>query len=534
MERLNDILGQSVQRRQRPHEQRSRPQTTQQPQRQPQVAPNEPRRVMHEQTGRLGQPGYNNQRLPSAGQGTRAFREQADTPIPADYEGRHYGAKSVRRQHNPQRPPTNSATPYQQTTRYPQEGQRTQNRPPQSLPDYHYTDDYAPSLPADVIDDYDEFEDDETGMRYGDWEQDGHEVLIYQRGDAEVSALPPATYSSSLREIQPNEDEEMRPHATRDLRELRMPVSTQPPALTGPGVPTPEQRAQEVQRIRRVTQPLNPRAVAHVNRDRDIRYSSQQEQSGTRPGTQHLPARQSERALALPPAAPRGLCAKCKGAGYLRQDVPFGHPGFGKLVECECKIAEKREKRRRQLRDMSNMDAFRKQTFGSFNPRVPGVQEAYQVAIEYARSPRGWLLLIGPNGSGKTHLAAAIANQSVESECVVLFAVVPDLLDHLRAAFAPNASEVYDQLFSKMREAEVLVLDDLGSQQSSTWANEKLFQLLNYRYNMGMPTVITANQRGLQGIDERISSRLTDVSIVTRVHLDRARDYRPHHPGRRI
>jgi DNA replication protein DnaC len=533
MERLNDILGHSVQRRQRPPEQRANPQGVPQPQRQPQMGPNEPRRAMHEQTGRLGQQPYNNQRTQSSGPVTRPPREQVDTSIPADYEGRQYGARNLRRQHNPSRPISNSAAPYQQTAHHPQETQRIHNQPP----NYHYTDDYAPALPADVIDDYDEFEDDETGMRYGDWEQDGHEVLVYQRGDTEVDALPPTTYPSSRREIRQSDDAEMHARPTRDLREMRMPVSAQPSQLPAlPGVPTPEQRAQEVQRIRRMTQPLNPRVVAQVNRDRDVRNNAQQGQSSTRTGgarAQRLPARQGERALAVPPTTPRGFCQKCKGAGYLRQDVPFGHPGFGKLIECECKVADKREKRRRQLRDMSNMDAFRTQTFASFNPRVPGVQEAYQVAIEYARNPRGWLLLIGPNGCGKTHLAAAIANQSVESECVVLFAVVPDLLDHLRAAFAPNATEVYDQLFSKMREAEVLVLDDLGAQQSSPWANEKLFQLLNYRYNMGMPTVITANQRGLQGIDERIGSRLTDVSIVTRVHLDRSRDYRPHHPGRR-
>jgi DNA replication protein DnaC len=75
-----------------------------------------------------------------------------------------------------------------------------------------------------------------------------------------------------------------------------------------------------------------------------------------------------------------------------------------------------------------------------------------------------------------------------------------------------------------------LILDDLGSQQSSPWANEKLFQLLNYRYNMGMPTVITANPKGLQGVDERIRSRLMDVSLVAQVTFERARDYRPHHP----
>ncbi|HET8844054.1 MAG TPA: ATP-binding protein, partial [Ktedonobacteraceae bacterium] len=170
--------------------------------------------------------------------------------------------------------------------------------------------------------------------------------------------------------------------------------------------------------------------------------------------------------------------------------------------------------------------------FESFNYRVPGLQEAFQVSMEFAKAPSGWLLLIGPNGCGKTHLAAAIANQCLEAGAVVLFATVPDLLDHLRAAFAPDSNEIYDQLFARMREAEVLVLDDLGTQQSSPWANEKLFQLLNYRYNSGFPTVITANPRGLQTTDERLRSRLSDVGLVTAVNLDRARDYRPNNPHR--
>ena len=181
---------------------------------------------------------------------------------------------------------------------------------------------------------------------------------------------------------------------------------------------------------------------------------------------------------------------------------------------------------------MSDLGAFYDKSFRNFNMHVPGIQEAYRCACEFAQDPNGWLLLIGPNGSGKTHLAAAIANKSLEDGALVLFATVPDLLDHLRAAFAPTSNEVYDQLFSRMREAEVLVLDDLGAQQSSPWANEKLFQLLNYRYNSRFPTVITANSRGLQGIDERIRSRLTDASLVTTVIMDRAKDFRPNNPRR--
>jgi len=242
-----------------------------------------------------------------------------------------------------------------------------------------------------------------------------------------------------------------------------------------------------------------------------------------------LQAARREQTMSFKPVS---LCPICKGAGYLRADVPYGHPSFGKPIACECKEAERKEKRRRQLQEMSNLGAFYDKGFQNFNPRVPGLQQAFEAAYEFAQNPNGWLLMIGPNGCGKTHLAAAIANQSLDDGALVLFATVPDLLDHLRAAFAPNSTEVYDQLFARMREAEVLVLDDLGAQQSSSWANEKLFQLLNYRYNFRFPTVITANSRGLLGIDERIRSRLTDVSLVTSVILDRARDYRPHNPRR--
>jgi len=66
---------------------------------------------------------------------------------------------------------------------------------------------------------------------------------------------------------------------------------------------------------------------------------------------------------------------------------------------------------------------------------------------------------------------------------------------------------------------------------STAWATEKLFQLINYRYNYRMPTVITTNHRLLAQMDERIRSRLSDLGLVRHVVIEAA-DYRERHTGR--
>lgn len=225
------------------------------------------------------------------------------------------------------------------------------------------------------------------------------------------------------------------------------------------------------------------------------------------------------------------VCPLCHGAGYLRLDVPVGHPDFGRAVQCECKEREIQTRERARLRAVSSLKPFDKKTFQTFDSSIPGVREAHEVALRYAEDPVGWLIFKGGYGCGKTHLAAAIAHQREDEGDTVFFSIVPDLLDHLRAAFAPTSELTYDALFERVRESGLLVLDDLGAENGTAWATEKLFQLINYRYNYRMPTVITTNARLMSHMDERIRSRLSDLGLVKSVQME-AQDYRERHAGR--
>lgn len=134
------------------------------------------------------------------------------------------------------------------------------------------------------------------------------------------------------------------------------------------------------------------------------------------------------------------------------------------------------------------------------------------------------MLFEGGYGTGKTHLAAAIGNYRLIKGENVLFITTPDLLDHLRSSFAPNADTTYNELFDRVRNTDLLILDDLGIENPSEWAKEKLFQLFNHRYSHRMQTVITTNA-DLENLDARIRSRLMDIDIIHRVAL-RLPDYR--------
>jgi DNA replication protein DnaC len=225
------------------------------------------------------------------------------------------------------------------------------------------------------------------------------------------------------------------------------------------------------------------------------------------------------------------VCPICGGLGFVRRDLPIDDPNFGLLEVCECKKLEVQRSSLQRLNSLSNLNAFKGMTFETFAVAGRGdgkngnktLEIAFNTAKNYAHHLNGWLLLMGSYGTGKTHLAAAIANEVVSLGIETLFLTVPDLLDWLRYSY-DSVETTYEERFEEIRNIRFLVLDDLGTQNTTAWAREKLFQIINHRYTHRLPTVITTNLT-LSLIDERISSRLQDRELVISIQID-APDYR--------
>ena len=212
------------------------------------------------------------------------------------------------------------------------------------------------------------------------------------------------------------------------------------------------------------------------------------------------------------------VCPACRGMGWLRQNLPLGHPDWGKPVKCICSVSLDRA--REAARTYSWLGASVDLSHQSFVGYQAHLQpDAYQYMVAYADQlvfggKVGNVLLIGDVGTGKTHLAAATLNQMRAAGKPGLFCTAPGLFRALYAATLPEQ----DSLINRASETPLLVIDDLDSlyikaredkAEEGKYQKDMLYDILGARYASRLATIITANVGDLSPwLDDKTISRV--------------------------
>ena len=147
--------------------------------------------------------------------------------------------------------------------------------------------------------------------------------------------------------------------------------------------------------------------------------------------------------------------------------------------------------------------------------------EGYNAALQFGGENGASLILWSEGfGTGKTHLSAAILHHWIEEGGTGRFCHVPSLLRRIRGTFGPDPRESEHRVLQEIEKTGLLVLDDLGKEKMSEWAEMTLYTLVDHRYTHLLPMVITMNLRPAE-LEERIGpasvSRLLEIGEFVQV-----------------
>lgn len=130
------------------------------------------------------------------------------------------------------------------------------------------------------------------------------------------------------------------------------------------------------------------------------------------------------------------------------------------------------------------------------------------------------LILVGNNGVGKTHLACSIANKLIENGILIIYGTLINLLAELRNSYDTDNNISEMEIIKLYENVDLLIIDDLGKEKPSEWGLEKLFTIINSRYENNLPVIITTNYNQ-NSIIERLSINGeidTAKSIISRLY----------------
>jgi DNA replication protein DnaC len=192
------------------------------------------------------------------------------------------------------------------------------------------------------------------------------------------------------------------------------------------------------------------------------------------------------------------------------------HAYYGTLCSaCERKrdLADQRQQEAEKVEDLGYQLRYQNATFDNLHEPRPEAHKieavrlyADELATAKERTGKG-LYLWGPNGTGKTHLAVAASRAVPKS----LFVNTLYLFDQLKESYSTGEP---CRIFNYARRADFLVLDDLGSERPSGWVQERLYALVNTRWDEMLPTLVTSNHAPAK-LEEVLGSRTASRILGT-------------------
>lgn len=198
------------------------------------------------------------------------------------------------------------------------------------------------------------------------------------------------------------------------------------------------------------------------------------------------------------------VCPRCQGVGWVRLDRPAGAPDFGTLIECRCGIVQARRAERNLGRsripaEYADLDLS----------TYPDRRIAADVIDWWHELPSAWLLLVGDLGVGKTGLTIGLVKRALADGRTALFRPMTELLGDIRATYRTRDASEPDEaaMMRSLKEIDLLALDDVGTERMTGWVQERMFEVLNHRYNERRRTIISTNL-GPDELSEHVGDRI--------------------------
>lgn len=195
---------------------------------------------------------------------------------------------------------------------------------------------------------------------------------------------------------------------------------------------------------------------------------------------------------------PRWSCSKCQDRGKIYTD--------DNILPCECQIDSTLLLRKKQagLTLKIQNASFKTTTFQKYQPedrknaitvyqKIQVYLQKLVITLKKGQAFSEGIFLHGETGSGKTHLLGCIANYLIENNVDVAYIVYADLLDKIRETYNEGNTETESSILRRINSVSVLLVDDLGMEKNSEFAQKYLGQIIDHRYRNMLPTIITSN-----------------------------------------